>query len=202
MGGVSFAAAIWYAVLALVLIAGILDQTTSDFVPPYERMASECYLDAQFVKQIEASVPRGGMIFQLPYAPIPERGPINKMRGWDSLKGYLHSDGLRWSYGVMTGRPEARWAERFANQSPDQVLKTLAFAGFNGIYIDRYGYSDSAAGVESDLAALLHESPLVSGNGQLSFFDLTAFVKKLKSEYSPAEWQRWHDDAVRLPPSS
>ena len=192
---------VWYTVLALVLIIGVLDQTTPDFVPPYEQMASDFYLDARFVKSIEATVPRGGMIFQLPYAPFPERNPINRMRGWDSLRGYLHSDGLRWSYGVMTGRAEARWSERFAGQSLDQVLKTLAFAGFDGIYIDRYGYPDSAARLESDLAAQLHESPLVSGDNRLSFFNLAGFVKALKAEYPPADWKRLHDDAVRLPAS-
>jgi hypothetical protein len=196
---VKFATAIWYAVLALVLCVGMFDQTTPEFVPPYDKLASEFSSDAQFEKEIEASVPRGAMIFQLPYVPFPERGPVNKMRSWDLFKGYLHSNGLKWSYGVMTGRPEERWAERFANEPLDQVVKTLAFAGFNGIYIDRYGYADSAAGLESALEGVLHESPLVSADDRLSFFNLTDFAKSLKSGYSTAQWRRLHDDAVRLP---
>jgi len=41
----------------------------------------------------------------------------------------------------------------------------------------------------------------VSGDNRLSFFNLAGFVKALKAEYPPADWQRLHDDAVRLPAS-
>jgi hypothetical protein len=194
-----FAEALWYTGLAVVLCVGIFDQTTPEFVPQYKHLADEYLGDAEFVTQIEVSVPPESMIFQLPYAPMPEQGPINKMRGWDLFKGYLHSEKLRWSYGVMTGRPEATWAKQFEGESLDQVVKTLAFAGFEGIYIDRYGYSDGASGIESSLESVLRESPIVSSNGRLSFFTLTEFVKSLKSEYSPAQWQQFHAEALRLP---
>ncbi len=197
--GVTFSDAIWYAALALVVCVGIFDQTTPEFVPPYQKTAPEFFSDDEFAKRIQANLPRGAMIFQLPLEPFPERGPVNKMRAWDLFKGYLHSNGLRWSYGVMTGRPEARWAERLADEPLDQAVKTFAFAGFSGIYIDRYGYADNAAGIESGLEGVLHESPLVSIDGRLLFFDLNGFAKSLKTGYSAAEWQRLHDEAVRLP---
>jgi hypothetical protein len=43
-------------------------------------------------------------------------------------------------------------------------------ARFSGIYIDRYGYADRGANIEAQLAQLLGEEPLVSGDGRHSFF--------------------------------
>ncbi len=191
---------LWHALLVLALVLGVLDQTIPQFVPPYQKLKAEYLNDAKFVGEVERSLPPGAMIFQLPYAPFPESGWINRMGGWDLLKGYLHSKTLRWSFGTMTGRPEATWANQF-NEPLDQAVQALAFAGFEGIYIDRYGYSDRALRMESELDSLLHESPLVSGDGRLAFFNLTSFAESLRARYTPEEWQARQKAALSVRPA-
>ncbi|HUO04676.1 MAG TPA: zinc-ribbon domain-containing protein [Candidatus Binataceae bacterium] len=193
------AAVIWYPVLIMVVILGVLDQTTPDFAPSYEKASAEYRNDAKFVGEIESSLPAGAMILQLPYGPFPEEGAIQQMWGWDLLKGYIHSKTLRWSYGLTTGRPEASWAARLTDKPMDQVLPLLAFAGFEGIYIDRYGYPDNGADLEKGLTTVLNEQPIVSSDKRLAFFGLEHYVDSLRASTPPEQWERQHELALELP---
>ena len=186
----------WHGSLAAVLLIGILDQTTTAFVPNYEESKAEEHNDAAFVKEIEAAVPRGAMIFQLPTVSFPENPPVARMLDYDLLKGYLHSNTLRWSYGSVKGREDALWGERVTHQPLDSMVRQLAFAGFSGIYIDRYGYSDSGRTIEYQLSQLLGGSPLVSENGRLAFFNLTSLAESMRAGYTPEEWREKHAKAL------
>lgn len=110
------------------------------------------------------------MVFQLPYVPFPENPPVNRMVDYDGLRGYLHSDDLRWSYGAIRGRNDPNAA--LAAEPTPALVKDVAAAGFAGIYVDRFAYADQAAKLEAELAATLGTKPLVSENGRFSFFQL------------------------------
>ncbi|HEY8303333.1 MAG TPA: hypothetical protein VIG42_01975, partial [Solirubrobacteraceae bacterium] len=58
--------------LAGVLAFGVLDETSGFFVPKYAKNAAQWKSDARFVGEIEARMPAGASIFQLPYVPFPE----------------------------------------------------------------------------------------------------------------------------------
>jgi hypothetical protein len=188
----------WYSSLALVLLVGLLDQTSAVFVPHYAESRVENLSDAAFVKKIEASVPRSAMIFQLPIVPFPTNPPVQRMVDYDLLKGYLHSASLRWSYGSVKGRDGALWDECVGNQPLNWMVPEIVFAGFSGIYIDRYGYSDSGARIESAFLQILGESPIVSDNGRLAFFNLTKLAISTRAQYTLAEWLARHEQALRL----
>jgi phosphoglycerol transferase len=51
-------------VVVALTILGLLDQSAGRFVPQYTGVKSEFLSDAEFVQNIEASVPRAAMIFQ------------------------------------------------------------------------------------------------------------------------------------------
>src|ERR1019366_5246066 len=136
------------------------------------------------------------MIFQLPTVPFPEGPPVQRIVNYDLLKGYLDSNTLRWSYGSVTGREDALWGERVTHQPLDSMVQQLAFAGFSGIYIDRYGYSDSGRTIEYQLSQVLGQSPLVSENGRLAFFNLTRLAKSRRAKYTPEEWREKHAKAL------
>jgi phosphoglycerol transferase len=189
---------LWYGSLAAVLLIGVLDQTTPAFVPNYEELKVEDHNDATFVKKIEAAVPRGAMIFQLPTVPFPNNPPVWRMVDYDLLKGYLHSNTLRWSYGSVKGREDARWGELVTHQPIHSMVQRLVFAGFSGIYVDRYGYSDSGRSVEYPLSQLLGEPPLVSENGRLAFFNLMNLAESIRAKYTPGEWREKHDEALQV----
>jgi phosphoglycerol transferase len=118
---------------------------------------------------------------------FPETGGIERVYDYDLFKGYIHSKQLRWSYGAMRGRIGDVWQASIVTKPIPEMIETIALVGFEGIYIDRFGYADNAAKLESDLAALLKVEPLVSKDQRQSFFNLSAYRGTLSEKYSPEE---------------
>ena len=162
-------AALGAAALVAVLTIGVLDQTSNAFVPSYDALATEYRNDEAFVREIDARLPEGAMVFQLPYVPFPETLTPG-MFDYDEMRGYLHSRDLRWSYGIVKGRPEDRNGALAAEETP-ALVRDAAAAGFAGIYVDRNGYPDRAAKLERELRAALG-TPVVSPDSRLMFFEL------------------------------
>ena len=54
---------------------------------------------------------------------------------------FLHTRSVRWSYGAMKGRP-ADWAAELVGVPVADLVSRLAAAGFDGVYVDRFGYAD------------------------------------------------------------
>lgn len=171
--------------LGILFLIGILDQTGKGiyFVPAYAAFGSENASDVDFIGRIEATVPAGSMIFQLPYIPFPENPSVYQMPDYEHFRGYLHSKNLRWSYGAIKERDTARWQMSSANLPPDQFLEAIAVAGFRGLYLDRGGYADNGAAMEAKLRNLLGAEPMVSANGRMLFFDLGEYNGKLAEKY-------------------
>jgi phosphoglycerol transferase len=114
------------------------------------------------------------MVFQLPYVPFPENPNVNKMSDYDLYRGYLHSKSLRWSYGAMKGRDSDAWQRSVASRPLGEFVGEISKAGFKGIYIDRFGYEDNGANIESELSHILKSKPIVSENGRLAFYELSS----------------------------
>lgn len=174
--------------LGFLLIVGILDQTSKFFIPPYAALNAEFKDDHDFIARVEQSVPSNSMIFQLPYIPFPEFPPVNDMIDYDHFKAYLHSKSLRWSYGSIRGREGDVWQKSIATRPVPEMVQYLAFSGFNGIYIDRFGYKDKGAALESELSSIIGSGPIASDRGRLAFFNLVEYTKRLRGQYTEAEW--------------
>ena len=174
------------AVLAGVLVFGLYNQITYVHVPPYE-LASSFADDRRFVTEIDRRLPEGAAVFQLPYLPFPEGGQQAGLFENDLLRGYLHSDDLRWSFGATKGRPE-EWVDDLAGLPPSTVLDAAAAAGFAGLYVDRYGYQDGGRALESEARGKVGAEPLASGSGRLSFFDLREYGRRLEAAHSPEDF--------------
>ena len=179
--------------LGVLLIVGILDQTSKFFIPPYAALNAEFKDDHDFIARVEQSVPSNSMIFQLPYIPFPEYPPVYDMIDYDHFKAYLHSKSLRWSYGSIRGREGDVWQKSIAVRPVPEMVQYLAFAGFNGIYIDRFGYQDKGAALESELSSVVGAGPIASDRGRLAFFNLVEYSKRLRSQYTEAEWLEKQD---------
>jgi phosphoglycerol transferase len=179
---------------AAVLVLGVLDQTSDAFVPDYGLLKDQTASDAAFVGAIERRLPRGAAVFQLPYLSFPEAPSVTTPEGrptpplmdYDLFRGYLHSADLRWSYGSIRGRP-ADWAFALFETPPRLIATAVAAIGFEGIYVDRFGYPDSGASLERGLRAVLHERPLVSRDARLSFFGLTRFRQSVQARLGTDE---------------
>jgi len=173
------------ALLSSVLLIGLYDQRPSTFVPDYSAAKSEYESDAVLVRAIDSELPPQAEVFQLPYMPFPEGPPPIDEPNWgwghvyELLKPYLHESDLRWSFGAVKGRPAADWQADLADKSIDDLLATVSNNGFDGIYIDRLGYPDRAAKLESELGEVLKTEPLVSPDGRKSFFNLSLYKERL-----------------------
>src|ERR1041385_3209403 len=189
----SGARSIFYLLLTLVFIGGVLDQTSPAYIQDYALTKSWYLGDKEFINRIESSVPPGAMIFQLPYLPFPETPPIHNMVDYDLFRGYVHSRNLRWSYGTMKNRDGDRALQLVTNLPTEDLVKTITFGGFDGIYVDRFGYDDDGKAIETELTKVLQTEPLRSSNGRLLFFNLAGYRARLRGEYSDSEWQAKRD---------
>ncbi|HEY2142560.1 MAG TPA: hypothetical protein VGG98_10940 [Solirubrobacteraceae bacterium] len=187
------------ALLAVVLVLGVLDETSTYFVPKYAKDAHEWNSDASFVKAIEGRMPPGASIFQLPYVPFPEGyGSISASVSlpdttfgttYELARGYIHSDALRWSYGAMKGRA-ADWQGELAVKPLYLSLAAAAADGFQGLWVDPHGYSASArARLAPVLGGLLRTAPVYSPAHDLLFFDLRPFAARLARTHTPEQVQ-------------
>ncbi len=131
--------------------------------------------DRSFTEKIEASVPKGGMIFQLPVMDFPE-SPIGGLGAYDHLRPYVFSKHLRYSFGAVKGRPRDAWQHDIEQLGLGQMVAQLEKYGFSGIYVNREtlpdkgtaltnlfkgeGYGDIIQSPLNDLfCVLLHPSP-------------------------------------------
>jgi phosphoglycerol transferase len=181
---------VFWGLLLLLLAVGVADQTTPLFVPAYAKWHKDYREDEDFVRRIEAAVPAGTTVYQLPYVPFPEEGTRHGMIDYDSFRPYLHSRTLRWSYGGMRDRPADVWHRDLLALPLADRLPLLALAGFGGVSVDRAGYADHGAAVEAELARVVGVAPLVSAGERFAFFDMAGFSVSLRGHLGEEQWQR------------
>ena len=178
---------------AIVGAVGVLDQTTPHDAPAYDAIAASWKADADFVAQMEARLPAGANVLQLPYMSYPENGSLHGIGDYDLFKGYLHSDDLRWTYGAVRGRT-SDWLAARQTLAPEQLATAAAAAGFGAVYLDRAGYGDGGEAVAAVLAALT--GPGNSGrsaDGRLQFFDLRPVAARLAAQTTAVERKQLSD---------
>lgn len=180
-------------VVCLLTIFAIWDQSYKSFVPNYESIKIKFNLEKQFFSEIESSLNENDKVFQLPYMPFPESPAVYKMTDYEHLKGYLHTNKIGWSYGAMKGRPADDWIKSIAMQDSVKMIESLSYAGFSGIYIDRFGYEDEAVKLETELNDILKQMPLVSEDKRRSFYNLKEFNSLNKMKYTDKEWSEKKD---------
>lgn len=173
---------VFYAFLVLTLAFGVLDQSPAALRPgpAWEALnRGQFEADAEFVKHVEANVPEGAAVYELPYASFPESPAVHKMDAYEHFRPYLHARSLRFSHGAMRGRDADQWHHSLQELPVVEMLDKVADAGFAGIYIDRRGYADEAAQLEAELASRLGQ-PLISRDARQSFFVLTPLLASRK----------------------
>lgn len=182
--------------LTMVLGLGVLDQTSQRAVADYARITAEYGSDATFIHRLQALMPPGAMVFQLPMVPYPEHPPVHRMHDYDHGRGYLHSKHLRWSYGAMRGREGEAWQRWVADKPAREMIDTLAAASFSGLYLNRAGYADRGVRLSGEISAVLNQAPLRTHDDRLLFFDLTAHRQALRAEHTPEQWEAKQDEAL------
>jgi hypothetical protein len=156
--------------LAVLLVVGVLDQTTKASVPPYDAVASAWDADGAAFAALDDRLPPGAMVVQVPYEPFPE--PANTPVGiYEPAKAYLYSDDVYWSWGAMRGRPED-WAATIAGKPAADVVSAARTEGFTGVLLDRVALGNAAPATEADFRAATGRAPEQLPGGRWVFFPL------------------------------
>jgi len=156
-------------VLACVTVA-ILDQTGAKDTPPYRSVAAEFTAERNFVQHIQQTAGNDAAVLQLPYTEYPESPMIVRMPEYAQMRGWLHSDTLRWSYGAIKGRPT--WQAGQQGLSVPDQLRRARQAGFSAVWVDRRGYEDNGSNIERQLRACLGPPLFVESDNERVLYDL------------------------------
>ena len=182
----TIAPAAFACVAAVVLAFGLWDG-----IPPpresYDAIESRHASDRAFVAAIDDAMPDGAAVFQVPILDFPEVIAPGLMEDYDPFRGYLADSGsLRWSYGSVKGRPEADWQSRVRDEiGPVGALPALVGMGFEGLWVDTYGYRQGPTHPGLDPAEIdaieqaVGVEPLVSPDGRFQFYDLRPYRDSL-----------------------
>ena len=140
------------AAAAALMLGGAIDEIPVRAIPPH---STEFADEQAFFDRIEAMLPSGTAVYELPYMFFPESPDSGSLLSYDLFAPYLHTQGLRWSFGGMHGRPADLWNEQVSTLHAAELVGALANAGFGAVYIDRRGYADNGAAVERELSPRL-----------------------------------------------
>lgn len=128
--------------LAFALVfAGLWDQLPR----PDQRAAEAAEIlrrDRAFGAELERVLPRGGMLYQLPYLEFPEGRAIRDFYEYEHFRPYLATEHLHFTFGARKSRARSRWQRDYEQLSPDRLVPALERAGFAGIYLNRRAYED------------------------------------------------------------
>ena len=184
-----------FAAFTCALIGlGCLDQTSWRFSDLSEQQRTH-EEEKAFYSEVEAALPQGTMVFQLPYMPFPENGPVYRLAEYAPLIPYLNTESLRWSYAAIKGSRSDLWQHQVATVRADEFLRRIASVGFGAVLIDRRGFTDGGQRWEKALQP--HASRhWLHPQQHLVVLDLSGYVTALKESMPAEEWARQAERAL------
>jgi len=154
------------------------------------KVAEKFHDDREFFARVEELFPEGGAVFNYPHVPYPESPPVRDVESYDHVRGYLHTQRLRWSFGSMKGREWDTRLRSMVSEPTPQMLERIVLIGFQALLVD-------VRGLESrEFAALDGEIRKVIGEGNTSthsdkslvLYDLRAYAKYIEQTYGPSRF--------------
>jgi phosphoglycerol transferase len=144
-----------YGLAMGVAALGLLDQLPLPPAPAESRaLAEKVNSDRAFCRKLEAELPQGTMIFQVPVMNFIEADPINECGPYEHLRPYLWTKTLRFSSGSVQGRYREVWQNLIMTAPIEQRIPQLEQYGFGAICYNRKAFTDRAEGAIRDLARL------------------------------------------------
>jgi len=140
-----------------------------DQVPAIEYVSQgDVVADRAFFRKVETLLPPAAAVLQLPYVGFTEGRRVNGMDEYTHLRGYLHTKALRFSFGVMKGRPGDKWQCAMHSLPLEQVAPAAAASGFAAVMVATDGYADGGAELAAALGRTLGP-PIATGRGMVVF---------------------------------
>jgi len=165
------------------VLVGVLDQFAPGMTPDYAATKAQFDSDREFFAEVERTLPDGSAVFNLPYLLFPESGTVNGVGPYDSVRGYLQTDGLAWSWGGVIGT-DADWAAGAAQSRTSVMLDRLVAMGFTGLVLDRRGYDTPLR--EIGILEAVGEPAAISPDRDLAFYDLRPYAEEARARLGRA----------------
>jgi phosphoglycerol transferase len=167
--------AVWVGLAAVAGVSafGLYDQLHA-FAPlnqAHPAVSGEYRHVQGVVRKLEAAIPPGSMVLQLPFRPFPADGGIGNLGPYVQFRPYLVSKTLRWSYPPLSNE-HARYQARLMGLTNAELLNTAKRDGFTAVLIDRYGYPDQAAALTNEMTQFLAPDAAVVSEARYVALDL------------------------------
>jgi hypothetical protein len=173
---------LWISLLLIVLLVGVLDQTSPAQMPNPKANERLWQADGAFVASMERQLPKNAMVFQLPVVDFPDNSSTQGMSDYDLIKeGYLHSKTLRWSAGGIAGR-DGEWQWPASLLPMRDLVRGLIAMGFSALTLDRFGFPHSSVQLKQ-LKTLLGK-PISTSGDRLVAWDLRPAASSLLGKMS------------------
>lgn len=170
----------------LTLLAGVGDQSLPSAVQQPSTVAS-FESDESFFTEVEASLPAGAAVFQLPFRAYPEGELIDGTTESDQLRGLLHTRSLRFSAGGIKGRPQTDWPAEVVARPTGDFLTDIAIVGFSGVIIDRLAVCDRGASLLAELEPAIGPPTVTSNDGRFVFLQINGVLARVESSMTPQQ---------------
>ncbi len=172
--------ALWSAVGVLALL-DVLPPRTPHHHP--ERTNTQFEADARFGAAIQAALPAGTLIHQMPSGDLP----------WDGYAGlhlFLSTEGFRWTTPAVMNRPAARRNGALEGLAPVEVLERLAVLGVGAVVLDRRREGARMDAIASELGRL--GAPRIDAGDGRSLYDLRGWGRRFRQGLDVGEmsWRR------------
>jgi phosphoglycerol transferase len=155
-----------FGVALLVAGFGVFDQVPKEDSPAERaQIATAVRSDLELGRKLEAALPDGAMIFQIPVLGFPEVIPPYRLADYELFRPFLVTDTLRFSYGAAKFRARSRWQRDLENLPAATLVRRLEAYGFAALYLNRKGYEDRAERLLKELAALGYERRIEGASG-------------------------------------
>ncbi len=189
------------AVVGMLVVLLTAVESVLPFRVPYatsvEQHAATTDAGRAYATEVNAVLPAGCGILQLPYFAYPEHGVVQgKMADYDHFWTSLLNPQQRWSYGAVKNTRASIWAAQLPQTPTDEQLLRLQEAGFCAIHLDTAGYDKQVAElVQWDLGKRLGPAVATGADGRWQLFALPS------PQPLPAR-DSWSPELVRflLPP--
>ena len=172
----------------LVTVLGIYDQAQAlqHLNRVRGKVATEFNSVEKYVSELEAKLPAGSSVYQLPFRTYLNDPGVARMKPYDHAKVYLVSHHLRWSYPALSNE-QVDFQDKLMTLDMPELLRSLKASGFRAVLIDRFGFADDAADAVLDCDRLLGHSSALAADSRYVAYDLTALSPTGATEVTRSE---------------
>lgn len=150
-----------------------------------------CDTQKKFVTELEENIPTDSMIYQLPYWEYPPGPGLNNMNPNELLQPYLYSTKVKWSFGAFSGEPSLLWNEYVSKQKTEDMVDSLSYMGFEGIFINSGAYTEEEfTELTKQLEEILGAADIKSDDDKWWYYSISDYADELKKSMDDTEWDK------------